>query len=190
MTWLLVVVAAYAAGMFPSAILVARAVGVDITSVGSGNPGAANITRNLGWKRGAWVFALDAAKGALGAGVGLAVDGRSLAYLAGAAAILGHCYPVTRGFKGGKGVATGGGVFAVLTPFVFVVLVPTWVIISKVTKTAALASLVVLCAIPVGVWVTGRERWEIPSSIGIAALIALRHVSNIQRMRRGSEHSL
>ncbi|NBS31057.1 MAG: glycerol-3-phosphate acyltransferase, partial [Actinobacteria bacterium] len=95
MTWLLVVVAAYAAGMFPSAILVARAVGVDITSVGSGNPGAANITRNLGWKRGAWVFALDAAKGALGAGVGLAVDGRSLAYLAGAAAILGHCYPVT-----------------------------------------------------------------------------------------------
>jgi glycerol-3-phosphate acyltransferase PlsY len=75
----------------------------------------------------------------------------------------------------------------VLTPFVFVVLVPTWVIISKATKTAALASLIVLCAIPVGVWATGRELWEIPSSIGIAVLIALRHVSNIQRMQRGSE---
>ena len=62
MTWVLIVVAAYVVGMFPSAILVARAAGVDITSVGSGNPGAANITRNLGWKRGAWVFVLDAAK--------------------------------------------------------------------------------------------------------------------------------
>ncbi len=187
MIWALVIIGAYAAGTFPSAILVARAAGVDITSVGSGNPGAANITRNLGWKRGAWVFALDGAKGALGAAIGLVVDGRPLAYLAGAAAILGHCYPATRGFKGGKGVATGGGAFAVLTPLVFVVLVPTWVIISKLTKTAALASLIVLCAIPIGVWVSGRDVWEVPASIGIAILIALRHVSNIQRMRSGSE---
>ena len=76
MTWVLIVVAAYVVGMFPSAILVARAAGVDITSVGSGNPGAANITRNLGWKRGAWVFVLDAAKGAAAVGAGLAIDGR------------------------------------------------------------------------------------------------------------------
>ena len=87
-------------------------------------------------------------------------------------------------------VATGGGAFAVLTPLVFVILVPTWVVISKATKTAALASLAVLCAIPVGVWVTGRELWEIPASIGIALLIALRHASNIRRMRSGSELSL
>lgn len=190
MIWALIIVGAYVAGMFPSAILVARASGVDITSVGSGNPGAANIARNLGWKRGALVFALDGAKGAIGVGIGLVVDDRPLAYLAGAAAILGHCYPISRGFKGGKGVATGGGAFAVLTPLVFLVLVPAWVIISKLTKTAALASLIVLCAIPVGVWVSGRDLWEIPASIGIAILIALRHASNIQRMRSGSELSL
>ena len=133
---------------------------------------------------------LDAAKGAAAVGAGLAIDGRPLAYLAGAAAILGHCYPATRGFNGGKGVATGGGAYAVLTPLVFVILVPTWVVISKATKTAALASLIVLCAIPVGVWVTGRELWEIPASIGITLLIALRHASNIRRMRSGSELSL
>ena len=190
MTWVLIVVATYVVGMFPSAILIARAEGIDITSVGSGNPGAANITRNLGWKRGAWVFVLDAAKGAAAVGAGLAIDGRTLAYLAGAATILGHCYPATRGFNGGKGVATGGGAFAVLTPLVFVILVPTWVVVSKVTKTAALASLIVLCAIPVGVWVTGRDLWELPASIGIALLIALRHASNIRRMRGGSELSL
>ena len=188
MTWVLIAVAAYVVGMFPSAILVARAASVDITSVGSGNPGAANITRNLGWKRGIWVFVLDAAKGAVGAG--LAIDDRPLAYLAGAAAILGHCYPATRGFNGGKGVATGGGAFAVLTPLVFVILVPTWVVISKATKTAAIASLIVLCAIPVGIWVTGRDLWELPASIGIALLIALRHAGNIRRMRSGSELSL
>ncbi|MED6337208.1 MAG: glycerol-3-phosphate acyltransferase, partial [Actinomycetota bacterium] len=90
---MLIAVAAYVVGMFPSAILVARAASVDITSVGSGNPGAANITRNLGWKRGIWVFVLDAAKGAVAVGAGLAIDDRPLAYLAGAAAILGHCYP-------------------------------------------------------------------------------------------------
>lgn len=190
MTWVLIVVAAYVVGMFPSAILIARAAGVDITSVGSGNPGAANITRNLGWKRGVWVFVLDAAKGAAAVGASLAIDGRPLAYLAGAAAILGHCYPATRGFNGGKGVATGGGAFAVLTPLVFVILVPTWVVISKATKTAALASLIVLCAIPVAVWVTGRELWEVPASIGIALVIALRHASNIRRMRSGAELSL
>jgi len=69
--WLIPV--AYLLGTFPSAVLVARASGVDIRSVGSGNPGASNVARVLGWRKGIWVFVLDAAKGALAAGLGLAV---------------------------------------------------------------------------------------------------------------------
>ena len=184
------IVAAYLLGTFPSAILVARAAGVDITSVGSGNPGAANITRNLGWKKGVWVFVLDGMKGLLASAVALGLDGRQLGYAMGAAAIIGHCYPVTRRFRGGKGVATGGGVFAVLTPVLFPVLVVTWIIVSRVTKKAALASIVTVIGLPVGVALSGRERWEIPAACVLCVLIVVRHTSNIRRMLSRSEHSI
>ena len=80
MTAALAVVAAYVLGTFPSAILIARANGIDIAKFGSGNPGASNVTRALGWRKGAWVYGLDALKGALAAGLGLWIDGRPLAY--------------------------------------------------------------------------------------------------------------
>ena len=109
MWWLLIPIA-YLVGTFPSAMWVARANGVDIRQVGSGNPGASNVTRVLGWKRGIWVFVLDAAKGAVAAGAGLLIDGRAAGYVLGAAAIVGHVFPVWTKFRGGKGVATGAGV--------------------------------------------------------------------------------
>src|SRR3954451_1367031 len=86
----LLVPVAYFLGTFPSASLVARRRGVDVTAEGSGNPGASNTFRLLGWKAGAVVFGLDVLKGALAAGIGLAVDGHRGAYLLGAAAIVGH----------------------------------------------------------------------------------------------------
>ena len=105
---------AYLLGMFPSAAMVARASGVDITAEGSGNPGASNVSRVLGWKRGVLVFVLDAAKGAIAAGVGWTIDGRASAYICVGAAALGHMFPALRRFgskrfAGGKGVATVGG---------------------------------------------------------------------------------
>ena len=112
----LLVLGGYIVGTFPSAILVARANGVDIERFGSGNPGASNVTRALGWRKGAWVYALDAAKGALATGVGLAAGGAPLAYWCGGAAIVGHMFPVLRRFKGGKGVATGSGVLLIVQP--------------------------------------------------------------------------
>ena len=104
-------------GRFPSAEIVARRSGVDITAAGSGNPGASNTFRLLGWRAGVLVFALDVAKGAIAAGVGLLVaDGHVGAYVLGIAAIIGHTFPVTRHFKGGRGVATGAGVLLVIFP--------------------------------------------------------------------------
>lgn len=136
------------------------------------------------------MFVLDGMKGLLASAVALGLDGRQLGYAMGAAAIIGHCYPVTRRFRGGKGVATGGGVFAVLTPVLFPVLVVTWIIVSRVTKKAALASIVTVIGLPVGVALSGRERWEIPAACVLCVLIVIRHTSNIRRMLSRSEHSI
>ena len=127
----LLVPVAYLLGTFPSAALVARRRGVDVTAEGSGNPGASNTFRLLGWKAGALVFALDVLKGAVAAGVGLAVDGHRGAYILGVAAILGHMLPVTRRFKGGRGVATGGGVMLVIFPLLTLAMAVLWVVLAQ-----------------------------------------------------------
>lgn len=188
--WTLLIPVAYLLGTFPSASLVARANGVDIRSVGSGNPGASNVTRALGWRKGVWVFVLDAAKGALAAAAGLVVSGRPAAYVLVAAAVLGHVFPVWQRFRGGKGVATGGGGFAVLSPLVFAVLVPTWFVISKLSRTASLASIVIVVLLPVGVGIVRREWWEVVATAALCALVMVRHLGNIQRLATRQEHAL
>ena len=108
----------YVIGMFPSADLVARIASrgsVDLRSTGSGNPGGLNAARVLGKKWGLLVIVMDAAKGALAGGVGLAF-GDAGAYAAGTAVIAGHCWPVYNGFRGGRGVAAGGGSFFTVFP--------------------------------------------------------------------------
>ena len=181
---------AYVLGTFPSAILIARANGIDISRFGSGNPGASNVTRALGWRKGVWVYALDALKGAIATGLGLAADGRPLAYWCGAAAIIGHMYPVFRGFRGGKGVATGSGVLVVLHPLIAPLALAAWWIVTRVTGKAALGSFAAILLIPIGLAVQGIESWEYVAVVGISALILLRHWDNIARIVRREEHSL
>ena len=158
--WALLLPIAYLIGTFPSAALVARANGIDIRSVGSGNPGASNVTRVLGWRKGVWVFVLDAAKGALAAGIGLAAGGRPAGYALGAAAVLGHVFPVWQRFRGGKGVATGGGIAAVMSPIAFALLVLLWFVISQTTKKASVASIAVVALLP------GRRRDRAATMVG------------------------
>ena len=190
MTAALAVVAAYVLGTFPSAILIARANGIDIAKFGSGNPGASNVTRALGWRRGAWVYGLDALKGALAAGLGLWIDGRPLAYLCGAVAIIGHMFPATRGFRGGKGVATGSGVLFVLYPIIAPLGVAVWWVVTKVTGKAAVGSVVAVALVPIALLVDGAPAWEFAAAAGLCALIVLKHAGNIKRMIRREEHSL
>jgi acyl phosphate:glycerol-3-phosphate acyltransferase len=190
MTAALAVVAAYVLGTFPSAILIARANGIDIAKFGSGNPGASNVTRALGWRKGAWVYGLDALKGALAAGLGLWIDGRPLAYLCGAVAIIGHMFPATRGFRGGKGVATGSGVLFVLYPIIAPLGVAVWWVVTKVTGKAAVGSVVAVALVPIALLVDGAPAWEFAAVAGVCALILLKHAENIKRMIRREEHSL
>lgn len=188
--WLVLVPLAYLVGTFPSATLVASANGVDIRRVGSGNPGASNVTRVLGWRRGIWVFVLDAAKGALAAGAGMLVAGRPGGYVLGAAAVIGHVFPVWNRFRGGKGVATGGGIFVSLSPVVFAVLVALWFVISRLTRTASLASIVIVVLLPIGVWIVRQEVWEVGATIAVAVLVMARHLGNIRRLVTRREHAL
>lgn len=180
--------AAWLLGTFPSATLVARARGRDVLREGSGNPGASNVARLLGWRVGALVLAIDFAKGALTAGVGLAVEGRAGALALGAAAVLGHTFPLYR--KGGKGVAAAGGVLVVLYPFIVVALGVVWVVVARVLHKASLASLLVTLAFPVAVALTGSDAWEIGLVAGLAVLVVVRHASNIRRLLRHEEIDL
>jgi acyl phosphate:glycerol-3-phosphate acyltransferase len=188
--WVALLPAAYLLGTFPSAALVARANGIDIATVGSGNPGASNVTRALGWRKGIWVFVLDALKGAIATGLGLVVDGRPAGYWLGAAAIVGHVFPIIRRIRGGKGVATGGGVMVVLHPLVAVALMVIWIGASRATSKASVASIAVVALLPVGVAVTGSPGWEVAASVGLCALVMARHLGNVKRLLSRTEPEL
>jgi glycerol-3-phosphate acyltransferase PlsY len=186
----LLVPAAYLLGTFPSAELIARRKGVDVNAEGSGNPGASNTFRLLGWKAGALVFALDFAKGALAALVGLLVDGHEGAYVLGAAAIVGHTLPVTRRFKGGRGVATGAGVVFVVFPLLTAGAALVWFVVVRVTHKASIASLTVIVLFPIAVAATGASVTDIVVVSCLALLVVARHLSNLRRLVRGEELGL
>lgn len=175
----------YLLGTLPSAIIVARAKGVDITTFGSGNPGASNVARAIGWRYGSIVFVLDAAKGAIPAL--LLLGHRPSAYICGAVAIVGHIFPATRGFKGGKGIATGAGVLLVLHPLIMIISAVSWIAIMKLSKKASVASIVIVPLVIALLIVTGKPAWEVLAFVGLGALIEIRHLSNIKRLLSGSE---
>ena len=181
---------AYLLGTFPSAAIVARRKGVDIAAAGSGNPGASTTFRILGWKAGTLVFALDAGKGALAAAVGLAIDGHRGAYILGGAAVLGHVWPVTRKFKGGKGVATGAGMMLVLFPVIVLILSVVWFLLVKLTGKASLASVTVVVAFPLMVLLAGHSWGDVAVIGSLALVVVVRHASNLRRLARGEEHGL
>jgi glycerol-3-phosphate acyltransferase PlsY len=184
----LLVPLAWLLGTFPSATLVARTKGRDVLHEGSGNPGASNVGRLLGWKYGAAVAVMDFAKGAIAAGVGLAVADRPGAYVLGVAAVIGHMFPLYR--KGGKGIATAGGMLAVLFPLIVVGLGVVWFVVARVFKKASLASLLITVMFPVTVALAGYDWWEVVVLLPLAVLVVARHAGNIRRLLRHEENDL
>lgn len=182
----LAIVVSYFCGTVPSAIAVARSKGVDITSFGSGNPGASNVGRALGTRYFVIVMLMDSLKGAVP--TALMLGDRHVAYLCGAAAVLGHVFPVTRRLKGGKGVATGAGVVLVLHPFILLTAFATWMLVSRITRKASVASIVAVPVVVGGFLVAGVPAWEVWAIVGIGLLVEIRHVGNIKRLVSGSEN--
>ncbi|MFM7150985.1 MAG: glycerol-3-phosphate 1-O-acyltransferase PlsY [Gemmataceae bacterium] len=200
-----VLISAYLLGSVPFGYAIARSRGVNILQQGSGNIGATNVGRILGKKWGILVFLLDFCKGALP--VLLAKQLRfsevethlwpnTLPVLAGIAAFLGHLFPVFLGFKGGKGVATGAGVIAILVPLWTLAALASWGLTlwwSRYVSLASLVAAVVLLALQL---TATPQPWSTENRvISLFCLIAtmlvfLRHGSNIQRLIRGTENRL
>ena len=190
---IVVVIVAYLLGTFPSAELIASRYGKEITKVGSGNPGASNVIRELGWKAGMSVFLMDMAKAAIAVGIAWAVSGDQrgpLSYAAMCGAIVGHVAPVFRKFRGGKGVASAGGAMFVLFPVVSAVLFVSWFVISKITRKASVASLAITVATPVGMLIDGAQTWELLVVLGVVAFVIIKHLPNIRRLKSKTEPSL
>ena len=187
--WALVV-PAYLLGTFPTALLVGRREGRDPTREGSGNPGASNALRTMGRRAGAVVLLGDLGKGVVATAGSWALAGRGVGVACGLAAVLGHVAPVTRSFRGGKGVATGAGMSLVLLPLPSLVLAVLWGAVVKATGVAAAGSIVVAVGMPLAAVVVGRPAGEVLAFAACAALVVVRHRDNLERLRRGEEAPL
>jgi len=192
LTIALALAAAYVVGSIDFAVIVARMHGVDIREVGSGNPGASNVLRSIGKVPAAMVLLGDTLKGVVGAAMGLIAAGTidfqgEWVFLAGLAAVVGHCFPVFHRFRGGKGVATGLGVLFFTVPLVGLIVVVAWAILVKITKTPSISSLIVVAAsVPLAIW-QGVTGMSLVWLLAIVVLVVWRHKSNIQRVFTGSE---
>jgi glycerol-3-phosphate acyltransferase PlsY len=181
----------YLAGSVPFAFLLARRKGVDVRVAGSGNVGAANVMRTTGMGRAVAVMALDVAKGAAAVlAVQLAAGGASLAALTGAAAIVGHIYPVWLRFHGGKGVAVAAGVFSVLTPMATGVAASLFLVTVWVTRYVSLGSIAATVALPPVAWWSGAPPAVVIAAAVSGVLILFRHRANLGRLRAGTERKM
>jgi acyl phosphate:glycerol-3-phosphate acyltransferase len=181
----------YLAGSVPFGFLLARRAGIDVRVAGSGNVGAANVLRTAGAWRGVAVMTLDIAKGA--AAVLLAnpaPGGRPLAALAGAAAVVGHIYPVWLRFHGGKGVAVAAGVFGILSPVATAVAALLFLFTVGFTRYVSLGSIAAALALPPMAWWAGAPRAVVAAAAGTGALILFRHRANVRRLRCGTERKV
>lgn len=192
MPWVLVAFS-YLLGAVPSSYLVARlARGIDLRQHGSGNLGATNTFRVLGWSLATPVFVFDIGKGLVAAAVFPRWDGSDLAAWAlayGTAAIVGHVYSPYVGFRGGKGVATSAGVFLALAPWAVLVGLVVWIAIVFGTRIVSLASIVAAAVVPITIWVTQGPTPVLWVSAALAAFIVVAHRSNIRRLIQGEEHA-
>ncbi len=186
--FLLAVVGAYLCGSIPTGVLIARQLGVDVRKVGSGNIGATNVARGAGKKAGILTLLGDAAKGLIPVLVVrfLALGEMALAGAA-VAALLGHIFPIFLGFSGGKGVATGLGVFLGLAPCAILLALLLFSVTFALTRIVSLSSLVAAAATPVLLFLLAYSSGHIIAGVVIAGLILMSHRENIARLRKGQE---
>jgi glycerol-3-phosphate acyltransferase PlsY len=190
--YLFLILVTYLLGSVPWGVVLGRAFkGVDVRQHGSGATGATNALRVLGWKVSVAVFALDFAKGLLPVALarwlecpGWVIGGVAIA------SVVGHCWSPFIGFRGGKGMATGGGAAVALMPWLVFMLVPMGIVVA-VTRYVSLASLsaaAAAAALVLALALSGSfPSWWAMAVMAVSGIIVLQHRGNIVRLLRGTE---
>ncbi|MCR4399862.1 MAG: glycerol-3-phosphate 1-O-acyltransferase PlsY [Syntrophomonadaceae bacterium] len=186
-----VVVVAYLLGAIPFSYLVTRRwARLDIRTAGSGNVGATNVLRTTGPLPALAAALGDVGKGMLAVWLGLAAGGIPLGSACAVAAVIGHCWPVTLGFRGGKGVATSAGVLLMLMPKVFLGLLAIFVLSIALTRIVSVGSLVAAAANPLLIlWLYGGGPM-LAAGLALSGIVIFKHRSNLRRLRQGIEPRL
>lgn len=194
--------AAYFFGSVPWAFIIGKINGIDIRKQGSGNVGATNVMRVLGRKWGILCFVLDFLKGLLPVlAVKILISQKiltsapdAIVITAGLAAVAGHVWSVFLKFKGGKGMATGGGVLVGIAPYSFICTGLIWLVLFYSTRYVSAASVIAAAALPVSSFVFSKTGLWVLSApfqiffLALAVLTIAKHHSNIKRLMNGTEH--
>lgn len=187
MTLILWAAIGYLLGSIPFGIVITRALGLgDLRQIGSGNIGATNVLRTGNKPAALATLLLDSGKGAIAVLLARALAGQDAAMIAGAAAFLGHLYPVWLGFKGGKGVATFLGTILALDWRLGLAACGIWLVTALLTRISSLSALVAAALSPlVALWLDGPRMALVAAFM--AVLIFIRHRANITRIKSGTE---
>ncbi|MBI3302476.1 MAG: glycerol-3-phosphate 1-O-acyltransferase PlsY [Deltaproteobacteria bacterium] len=185
---LIAVMLAYLCGSIPTGVLIARRLGIEVRKAGSGNIGATNVARAAGKKAGLLTLLGDASKGLVPVLVVRFLDlGETALACTAVAALLGHLFSPFLGFSGGKGVATGLGVFLGLAPQVILLALLFFLATFALSRIVSLASLVAAGVTPLLLLALSYPRGHVVAGLVIALLIIARHHENIARLWKGQE---
>ncbi|HEY1790201.1 MAG TPA: glycerol-3-phosphate 1-O-acyltransferase PlsY [Verrucomicrobiae bacterium] len=200
LSYIVVAVAGYLLGSIPTGFLVAKARGIDIRAVGSGNIGAANTFRAIGRSAGIFVLLMDALKGFAAVELcnlilplfGITDPGVMIHYrvVAGIFAVLGHNYTCWLGFKGGKGIATTAGVYLALVPWSVFFGLMAFIVGVIVTRYTSVGSILAALILTLVVCLTQHDLTLIIVTIALCTLAILKHRTNIQRLIAGTENRI
>ncbi len=189
MNYIIITILGYVIGSIPNGLLIGKNLyGIDLREFGSKNIGATNAFRTLGLYPSLWIFLTDAAKGVVAVYLASVLADTPIALLlAGIAAIAGHNWSIFLRFTGGRGVATGLGVIAVLVPKVTLLIFLVWAVIVYTTRYVSLASIVAAILVPIGMWFMGERLEYLYFGIIAALFVVGRHKPNIERLLKGQE---
>ena len=196
MIYIIIIAIAYMLGNISTSTILAKKVyGVDIKTQGSGNPGSTNVLRTLGKKAGAMTFAGDLVKGlvavfiARGIAIFTGIDEVTAAYIAVVAVVAGHNWPVSLGFKGGKGVATSLGAMIAMNPVIALSCFGVFLIIVAITKYVSLGSVVGISLSPIIMLVLNKPKGVLVT-LFLTASVIFTHRENIKRLLNGTERKI
>lgn len=182
------IVLGYLLGSIPFGLILTRAIGIDIRSIGSGNIGATNVLRTGNRPLAAATLLLDAAKGAAAVLAARYLWGESAAMVAGLAAFAGHIFPVWLRFRGGKGVATYIGVLLALNWLVGLIFCAVWLVIALARRFSSLAALTAGATAPIFAYVVGGQDLTLAAACALMSVIlTFTHWQNIMRLWNGTE---